>query len=368
MRPGASMPVSRRQKVGRFVVAIVLAVLGLWIVRGFLPALAWAGVIAIAVEPLRLRIIARWPSLANGAALPALMTLAIGLLVLVPVGFGIAQAAAEAQDVSGWLVAARQGGVPVPQWVGELPFGSQQVTRWWQDHLSTAQAAETQLRMMNAQTILYHSRLVGSGLLRRVVTFAFTLFALFFLLRDGSLIAAQLRVAGSRLLGSSGERIGHQVIQSVRGTIDGLVLVGIGEGLVMTIAYLLAGVSHPLLLGAATAVAAMIPFGAALMFAIAAVLLVVQSAIYAAIAVVVFGFVVVAIADHIVRPVLIGGATRLPFLWVLIGILGGVESFGLLGLFVGPATMAVLVMLWREFLAGQGAAVPVEGVATASAA
>ncbi len=349
-------PTPRRQQIGRLVLALVLFALGLWIVRGFLPALAWAGVIAIAVEPLRLRIVARWPSLGRGGLLPALMTLAIGLLVLVPVGFGIAQAAAEAQDVSGWLVAARQGGVPVPEWVTALPFGGPQVTRWWQEHLATAQAAELQLRMMNARTILYHSRLVGSGLIRRVVTFAFTLFALFFLLRDGSLIAAQLRVAGARLLGPSGERIGHQVIQSVRGTIDGLVLVGIGEGLVMTVAYLLAGVSHPLLLGAATAVAAMIPFGAALMFGIAAVLLVAQSAVTAAIAVVLFGFVVVGVADHIVRPVLIGGATRLPFLWVLIGILGGVESFGLLGLFVGPATMAVLAMLWREFLAGRGAA------------
>lgn len=351
-------PAPRRQRIGRLVLALMLVGLGLWIARSFLPALAWAGVIAIAIEPLRLRIIARWPAMGRGATLPALMTLAIGLLVLVPVGFGIAQAAAEAQDVSGWLVAARQVGVPVPEWVAGLPFGAPQVTRWWQEHLATAQAAEMQLRMMNAQTILYHSRLVGSGLIKRVVTFAFTLFALFFLLRDGSMIAAQLRVAGARLLGPSGERIGHQVIQSVRGTIDGLVLVGIGEGLVMTIAYLLAGVSHPLLLGAATAVAAMIPFGAALMFGIAAVLLVARSAVTAAIAVVVIGFVVVGVADHIVRPVLIGGATRLPFLWVLIGILGGVESFGLLGLFLGPATMAVLVMLWREFLAGRGAPSP----------
>ena len=57
----------------------------------------------------------------------------------------------------------------------------------------------------------------------------------------------------------------------------------------------------------------------------------------------------VVLADHFVRPNLIGGATKLPFLWVLLGILGGVESFGLLGLFVGPATMAALILLWREF-------------------
>ena len=52
-------------------------------------------------------------------------------------------------------------------------------------------------------------------------------------------------------------------------------------------------------------------------------------------------------------PALIGGTTRLPFLWVLLGILGGVETFGLLGLFLGPAVMAALVLLWREFTEGR---------------
>ncbi len=55
------------------------------------------------------------------------------------------------------------------------------------------------------------------------------------------------------------------------------------------------------------------------------------------------------VADHFVRPVLIGGTTRLPFLWVLLGILGGVETWGLLGLFLGPAIMAALMLLWREW-------------------
>ena len=62
-----------------------------------------------------------------------------------------------------------------------------------------------------------------------------------------------------------------------------------------------------------------------------------------------FGVVVVFVADHFVRPVLIGGAVRLPFLWVLLGILGGLETFGILGLFLGPAVMAALISLWREW-------------------
>jgi predicted PurR-regulated permease PerM len=67
------------------------------------------------------------------------------------------------------------------------------------------------------------------------------------------------------------------------------------------------------------------------------------------------GLVVTFVADHFIRPALIGGTTKLPFLWVLLGILGGVETFGLLGLFVGPAVMAALVLLWREFTEGQDA-------------
>jgi predicted PurR-regulated permease PerM len=62
----------------------------------------------------------------------------------------------------------------------------------------------------------------------------------------------------------------------------------------------------------------------------------------------VFGTVVVFIADHFVRPILIGNSTRLPFLWVLLGIFGGLESFGLIGLFLGPAIMSVLIAIWRE--------------------
>jgi predicted PurR-regulated permease PerM len=59
------------------------------------------------------------------------------------------------------------------------------------------------------------------------------------------------------------------------------------------------------------------------------------------------------VADHFVRPVLIGGATRLPFIWVLLGILGGVSAWGLVGLFVGPAIMAAVILVWREWIGSQ---------------
>ena len=133
-----------------------------------------------------------------------------------------------------------------------------------------------------------------------------------------------------------GERVGEQMIASIHGTVDGLVLVGIGErAILMGVVYAFAGVPHPTLFGAVTGIAAIVPFAAPAAFALAALLLILQGSMVTAIVVFTIGMAMALVADHFIRPALIGGATKLPFLWVLLGILGGVEAWGLLGLFLG---------------------------------
>jgi predicted PurR-regulated permease PerM len=85
-----------------------------------------------------------------------------------------------------------------------------------------------------------------------------------------------------------------------------------------------------------------------LVYAVACLILIVQSRVTAAVLLFLFASIVVFVADHFVRPALIGMSTRLPFLWVLLGIFGGLETFGLLGLFLGPAIIAVVLAIWRE--------------------
>jgi predicted PurR-regulated permease PerM len=333
----------RSQRIARTLLVVGLLLLGLWIAGPFVPALLWAVVVAVAVDPLHVRLRERMKG-AHRMILPLAITGVVALAVLIPLGFGVAQAAREAHDIGLWIATAQTTGLPVPDWLGRLPIGSEAAQTWWQANLATPG--------FRAGEWIAQSRAIGSGLIHRAVIFGFTLLTLFFVLRDRDSLIAQARKGADKWLGEAGERIGEQALRSVRGTIDGLVLVGLGVGAIMAVAYFALGVPHPLMLGALTAVAAMIPFGAPLVFVLAALLLVVAGSPGAAIAVVVIGTVVMFVADHFIRPALIGGATRLPFLWVLIGILGGVETLGLLGLFIGPAAMAVLVMLWREFLAG----------------
>ena len=56
------------------------------------------------------------------------------------------------------------------------------------------------------------------------------------------------------------------------------------------------------------------------------------------------------IGDNLIQPGLIAGSVRLPFLWTLIGIFGGIHTFGLLGLFLGPVIMAGLMTIWRDWI------------------
>jgi predicted PurR-regulated permease PerM len=92
-----------------------------------------------------------------------------------------------------------------------------------------------------------------------------------------------------------------------------------------------------------------IPFGAPVIYTIASLYMLSVGKTLAAIIIFAAGSVVVFVADHFIRPILIGGSARLPFLWVLLGLLGGLETLGFIGLFLGPAIMAALIALWREW-------------------
>jgi len=331
-----------------------LIALGLWILWTYLPALAWAVVLAIAVEPLVQRVHRRIGA-GHDTAIAAVVSLVFLLVLVVPLIFGITEAARESAQLHQAIRDFRHDGIAAPDWLAGLPGVGAWLSQWWHDHLGSPEAAGEIVRRFNPAQWLARTRTIGADLVHRLILLGFTWLALFLLLRHRVAVVAQARLAAAKLLGPSARRIGDQAVASVRGTIDGLVLVGIGEGVVMTVAYLLLGVPHPILLGVVTAMAAIIPFGAAVAFGLAGLLLLAQGSVGAAVAVVAIGLTVVALADHLVRPALIGGATRLPFLWVLLGILGGVERLGLIGLFIGPATMAVLFMLWREFVAGGSA-------------
>jgi predicted PurR-regulated permease PerM len=334
------------RRLGQFALISALLALGVWIIWDFLPALAWAVVVAIAIWPLfersRLR---QW----NHTAAAAEATLLIGLVVIVPLIVLGMEIGREAVATVQWMREAERAGIPVPAWVAQLPLIGGYLSDWWTSNLSEPLAAANLLGRIDRNWLIQWTRILGFQLIHRLTILIFTFLTLFFLFRDGERLVQQTWVVVDRFFGTTGTRLGPQVLIAVRATVNGLVLVGFGEGLLLGVAYAVSGLPRPVLLGALTGVLATVPFGAPLVFGLGALVLFSQSQSGAAIALLAFGAFVVFVADHFLRPILIGGAARLPFLWVLLGIFGGLESFGLLGLFLGPTVLAVLLALWREW-------------------
>ena len=214
----------RAHRIAKASLGVALALFGIWLSATFIPALLWAMIIAIAIDPLYARAEARWPG-GRKAILPAIATLLIALLVLAPLTIGVVEAAREARTVISWLADARTNGLAQPEWVQRMPFANE-ISNWWQANLATPEGTALQLERVRGSVLGGNSELVGRNLLHRSVVFAFTLIALFFLLRERDGFVAQLEQAGKRLFGNCGDCIGTQLIRSVRGTIDGLVLVG----------------------------------------------------------------------------------------------------------------------------------------------
>jgi predicted PurR-regulated permease PerM len=337
------------QRRARLALVLVLLALSLWTIHDFLPALVWASVLAIAFWPFYQRMLRRFPPGRHNVVIPGLFAVGLGLLFGIPLVVLIIEGAREFHDVMELYRQATTSGIPVPGWVGHLPFGADAVSHWWQDNLAGGLEPGSLTQRINKGAIARVGTTLAHQLAHRTVLFFFALMTLFFLLKEGDTVVQQALNASGKLFGPRGERIARQMVASVHGTVDGLVLVGLAEGLFMGIVYAIAGVSHPILFGAVTALAAMVPFAVTAVFLLVGAVLVVQGAVLAAAIVVVVGSVAAFLADHLVRPVLIGGTTRLPFLWVLIGILGGIETWGLVGLFIGPALMAATILLWREF-------------------
>jgi predicted PurR-regulated permease PerM len=342
-------PRTSGQRVSRVVLAASLGLLGLWILHRFVAALAWAAIIAIALWPLYWRAEQALPPRGRRIWLPLAATLLVGGVLIVPLAYAALQVAHESGSFVHYIQQLRHSGLAAPDWLSRVPVIGPSFAEWWKSNLSDPQTMRELLGRLFAHAPADAARVIGVEVIHRLVIFGFTLLTLFFLFRDGEALCSQLLVISQRILGPSGERVARHMIAAVHGTVVGLVLVGLAEGVVIGFAYAAASLPHVVTLAALTGILAVIPFGAPVVFWGAGLYLLAIGNTGAAIGVVAFGLLVVFVADHFIRPVLIGGAARLPFLWVLLGILGGVETFGLLGLFLGPVVMAALISLWRDW-------------------
>ena len=336
------------RSVFQLFVTIAIICLAFLVVKNYISPLLWAAVIVISTYPL-FSVLNRWvgnrPSLTS-----SLLTFIIFLVIAIPLSWLVTVMIQETQIVIQFLEAANKTGQATPSWLHQIPWIGSKLVANWQNSLGQPgglNALLTNLHLKISPASAWAQR-IGSALAHHGMNLLFIVLCIFFFYRDGPSLNRQVDRVGENLLSERWSMYTQQLPAAIRATVNGTVFTGIGVGVAMGISYAIAGVPAPVLLGALTAVAAMIPFAIILVIAFAVLVLLIKSSIAAAICIMIWGIIVNFASDHFVKPQLIGGATQLPFLAVLFGILGGVELMGLLGLFLGPVAMVLFITLWKE--------------------
>ena len=334
----------------RLALAIMLVGAALWTASDFLPALIWAAILALAVWPLYVRFAAAVSDERSSLA-AFLFTALVGLTLIFPIALATWQIAQQSDALFAWIKHSQENGIAVPDWVARLPIAAEALQQWWRENLTDPKAAAAWLQSINADKGAEFFKLFGGQMINRAFMFFFSLVALFVLLRNGRWIAQRFLDTADRIFGDPGEGLAGKMAEAIRGTVNGTIVVAIGEGALIGLGYAIAGVPNALLFTVLTAAFAMLPFGAWAAFTAAALTLGLGGGEpWAALAVFAWGAVVMLAGDNFVWPTLVGGAARLPFLFAFVGIFGGLATFGLLGLFLGPVIMAALLTIWREWV------------------
>jgi predicted PurR-regulated permease PerM len=333
----------------------ILAYLVFRIVHPFLGPIAWALFLGFLLQPAQEKL----ARLMRGRASISAFTLTLLVLVLflgpltaLAVAFA-RQAADLAGRLQGWLAGQRNATLAN---LDQVPVVGRAL-QWLEDNFEISTTHVKTWLAEGSRTLFQELASYGGiafmGAVGTVLAFTVMLFILFFIIRDGRAIAR----LGSTLVPLPADRreaLADRLASVTRAVVRGTVVTSIVQGLLLGIGFALVGMPGPVVFGVLAAVLSVVPFGGtALVWVPALITLAVQGNLAQAAGILAVG-VVVSSVDNFLKPILISGRSPLPTLAVFIGVLGGLAAFGLIGLFVGPVVIA-LVLALLEFAREQRA-------------
>ena len=345
------MPESRRDLTG-IVLGVVtilgLAIASLWTVRPFLGATVWATMVVIATWPVLIKLQKRF----GGRRWIAVTVMCVAALLLIAVPFTLAVGTIidNAAIVSEWLTKVQTSGLPAaPDWFAKVPLLGERLTDGWN---SLAQSGPNglgpQIEPYAARAFHWVLDIVGSvgGTL---VQFLLMIGISAVLYAKGESAAAGVTAFCKRLSADRGAMIVKLAGDSIRGVAMGVVLTALIQAALGGIGLLLTGVPHVALLVLLIFMCCVIQIGP-LFVLIPAVIYLFSTDHNTMGTILLVISIFTGTIDNVIRPILIKkGGADLSLLLIIPGVVGGLISFGLLGIFVGPVVLAVtytLLVAW----------------------
>jgi len=317
-----------------------------WILRPFLPALIWAAMIVIATWPLLLLIQKK----VHGRR-PAVM-IVIGLLILVfviPFTLAVGTIAENAPQITALSKELINVGIPAPpDWVERIPLVGESVAEFWQETSTTAPEELT-------KRLSPYMRNMGGWLVAQAGSFGLmflhlllTLILATILYMNGEEAAKIMLRLSHRIAGERGEHAANLAALSVRAVAQGVVVTALAQSLLAGIGLAVVGIPYASLLTALIFMLTIAQIGAGQVLISPIIWLFWSGSTGWGIAMLIWSIFVMGM-DGFLRPYLIRRNANLPLLLIFAGVIGGLISFGVIGLFIGPVLLAVcytLMLAW----------------------
>jgi predicted PurR-regulated permease PerM len=334
-----------------FLVLIGLATLAFaWILWPFFRAVFWAVVIAIVFDPLFRLLLAKSKGRRNLAALAT-----VGIILLIVILPLLLITAALVQEASALYAKVRSGELDFVRFFqpvfDALPgWSTGTLKRFGLSDLGAVREKIAATLTNGIQFIATQALSIGQSTFGFIVSLGIMLYLLFFLLRDGEALAGHVRNA-IPFSPIQQDALVDRLTLVIRATVKGDIFVAMLQGALGGLVFWLLGVHAALLWAVLMAFLSLLPaIGAALVWLPVALYLLATGSTWQGIVLIACGVLVIGLVDNVVRPLLVGQATKIPDYVVLISTLGGIETFGLHGFIMGPVIAAIFLAVWATFL------------------
>jgi predicted PurR-regulated permease PerM len=350
MTDGGANPNIRRD-LTRTVLAILLMLIligtSFWILRPFLLAIIWAATIVVATWPMMLRLQAR---LRSRALAVTIMSGTMVLVFVVPLVLAIYALIDNADTITEWARTLSTASIPPPpEWISRIPLVGTKIADRWAAFAATGNAdLAASLGPYVTSAAQWLAGALGSfGVL--AFHFLLTVIITVVMFSQGEAARAGLIRFGRRLTGERGEAIVVLAGQAIRAVALGVVVTALAQTILAGLGLAVAGVPFAALLTGVILLLCIAQLGPILVLVPAVIWLFWKDHTAWGTALLIWT-VGVGTMDNVLRPFLIRRGADLPMLLIFAGVIGGLVSFGIVGLFVGPVVLAVTYTLLKDWM------------------
>ncbi|WP_299068239.1 AI-2E family transporter [uncultured Psychrobacter sp.] len=336
------------QRLLAITLLVVLFILCFQVIQFFIIPALWAAILAYVTFPIY-KFFNEKAKFSSGVS-AGIMTVSISLIIGVPLLVGVFILQQEALSLySNIIYRVKAGYLDVPDAIKDLPVIGQQIKdTLWSINKNPEGALEAFRTWI--QSHLYYGKVAFDVVFSILAKLGMALMTLFFFYRDGNSLMRQIRQALRNIIGNRIDGYIDSVGTTTQAVVYGIGLTALAQALLAGIGYYFSNSPSPILLTIITFIVALIPFGTPFAWGAVSIWLLSQGHTTEGIGLALWGILVISWVDNLIRPIVISGATKIPFIIIFIGVLGGLTAFGFVGLFIGPVVLAIGLAVWREWI------------------